>query len=71
MEKLYFEMNGAERQLTLINNNLDYAISAIAEGIQGEYTGISTSEMIDLQDVTCAHLISASEGIRKMLDASR
>jgi len=71
MSKIYFEMNEAERQLTHILDGLDYATCLIAEGIQGEYKGVSTSEMIDLQDAACAHLLSASECICKMLDASK
>lgn len=34
MDKTYFEMNEAEKQVTLIDNNLDYAICVLSEGLQ-------------------------------------
>lgn len=63
MGKTYFEMNDAEKQLTLIENNLDYATCVIAEGLQGDYNGMELKEVRELQNNICKSLIEASDCI--------
>lgn len=67
MNKTFFEMSDMEKQLTLIDTNLDYAICMLSEGLNGEIPGLSTQERVDLQDSICAHLLCASEDIAKLL----
>lgn len=67
MNKTFFEMSDIEKQLTLIDTNMDYAICAISEGLNGDIPGISKQERIDLQDSICAHLLCASENIAMLL----
>ena len=68
MSKIYYEMNDKERQLHHIANDVDYAISVLAEGLSGsgEYN-ISTQEVINLQSEINNNLIKAHEGMIKLL----
>ena len=52
MNKTYFEMNEAEKQLSLINNIVDYAICMFSEGLP-VYKDKETTRRIKYKEQYC------------------
>lgn len=67
MNKYYFEMSDTERQLNLINNNLDYAICVFSEGLPIQADASTIREAIRLQSKITETLLDVSEDIETML----
>lgn len=72
MSKMYFEMNDKERQLNLIANNLDYAISVLGEGLDGtgEYN-LEVNEVNEVQNRIQEHLIKAYEDVELLIKSTK
>jgi hypothetical protein len=70
MSKIYFEMNGKEKQLNHIADNLDYAICMFGEGLRGtgEYN-ISNKQVYELEKRIGCHLLEAYKDVMSLLKA--
>ncbi len=72
MSKIYFEMREAERQLHLINNNLDYAACVLSEGLPGpesQFNGITEDMLRGLTENITNHLTMALSGVNLLLES--
>ena len=68
MDKSYFEMNDAEKQLNLISNNIDYAICVFSEGLPVTMDSSTlTNKIIELQMKIVDKLFDASKDIKSLL----
>lgn len=67
--KDYFEMGEAERNLHMISNSLNCFAVMMSEGIAGDYTGLTISEVIKLQASVCDHLLNALKDVDTLLKA--
>ena len=68
MDKSYFEMNDAEKQLNLISNNIDYAICVFSEGLPVTMDSSTlTNKIIELQMKIVDKLFDASRDIKSLL----
>lgn len=70
MSKIYFEMTETERELNFLGQTVDYAGTRFAEGLGGNYKGLTTKEVIDVQSKIAEHLFEASSLIGKLLEGT-
>jgi hypothetical protein len=71
-DKIYFEMSEAERQLHLLQNNLDYAICILSEGLpvpEDQFHGINEGMLSGVVDNITSHLTSAFNGVNFLMEA--
>lgn len=66
----YFEMSEAERNLHMISNSLNYCAATLSVGIGGDYNGLSTSEVIELQYNACGRILDALKDVDTLLKAT-
>lgn len=68
MDKTYFEMNEAEKQLSLINNIVDYAICMFSEGLPVYKDKETTRRIIYLQNSIVRSLLDVSVDISELME---
>lgn len=69
MEKIYFEMSEGERILSKLENDIDYALTVLSEGVLADYHDMTIENVNKFQNKASDLLIEANQYINKLLKA--